>query len=302
MKLNSLLFIVLMFLVITFYSFTNRQIDTRITLSSVDTTKSYLTLYGQYVYNREKCFNCHSLYQTKDPRIISLDGLSNKYPKIWHYMHLVDPTIVFVNSKMPSYSFLAYTVFNKDSIDNNIQKLSREEWDGLILESKLVKSELTRDGIDIIRNSEIIALISFLDNIQESEELKLIKVKQQEDILIQKKINDSLWAISDFIINESINEKRSSQKGQQIFRSNCTACHGQHGEGGIGPNLTDNYWLHGGSNEKIANTIINGVPAKGMIGWRYTLSPSDVGYLVSYLNSIKGTNPPNAKMPQGIIE
>ncbi|WP_018342729.1 c-type cytochrome [Cytophaga aurantiaca] len=302
MKLNLILFIVLMFLIIAFNSFTSSQIDRRITLTSVDTTKSYLTLYGQYVYNREKCFNCHSLNQTKDPKIISLDGLANKYPKSWHYWHLVDPTIVVVNSKMPSFSILSYKIFNKDSIDKIIHEISLEEWDKELAESKLINAELNSNGIEVKENSEIIALISYLDNIQESEELKLIRIKQHEETLIQNKLDDSLWARSEFLINQSINEKHSSKKGQQVFSINCTACHGRQGEGGVGPNLTDNYWLHGSSNENIANTIINGVPDKGMIGWRYELTPNEVGYLVSFLKSIKGTNPPNAKMPQGIIE
>ena len=95
------------------------------------------------------------------------------------------------------------------------------------------------------------------------------------------------------------NEKHSSKKGKEIFKLHCTPCHGMKGEGGLGPNLTDKYWLHGGSGKNIANTIMNGVPDKGMITWRYELTPSEVGYLVSFIHSIQGSNPPNAKSAQG---
>jgi cytochrome c oxidase cbb3-type subunit 3 len=76
-------------------------------------------------------------------------------------------------------------------------------------------------------------------------------------------------------------------------------CHGIQGEGGIGPNLTDEYWLHGGSSADIARTIIYGIPEKGMISWRHQLTPTEVGQIVAYINSIAGTEPEQAKAPQG---
>jgi len=56
--------------------------------------------------------------------------------------------------------------------------------------------------------------------------------------------------------------------GEAVYLGNCAACHGQQGEGGIGPNLTDKYWIHGGSVGDLFKTIKYGVPAKGMIAWK----------------------------------
>lgn len=87
--------------------------------------------------------------------------------------------------------------------------------------------------------------------------------------------------------------------GKTVYERNCVACHKAAGEGGIGPNLTDDYWLHGGSIQDIYNTIKNGVPDKGMIAWGDVLSPTKMNDVASYIETLKGTNPSNAKAPQG---
>jgi len=91
-------------------------------------------------------------------------------------------------------------------------------------------------------------------------------------------------------------------EGKKIFTGTCFPCHGASGEGNaVGPNLTDKYWLHGGSIGEVFKTITNGVPDKGMQAWGKTFSPADVRNLASYVLSLQGTNPPNAKAPQGNI-
>ena len=89
------------------------------------------------------------------------------------------------------------------------------------------------------------------------------------------------------------------REGKTIFTANCAACHGQKGEGIVGPNLTDDYWLHGGSLSDIFKSVKNGWPAKGMISWQATLSPVQIKNVISYIKTLHGTNPPNAKAPQG---
>lgn len=98
---------------------------------------------------------------------------------------------------------------------------------------------------------------------------------------------------------EALTDAASIDAGKQIFLKNCISCHGANGEGGIGPNLTDDYWLHGGDISHIAHTITVGVPAKGMITWRGVLSPEQIKQVASFITTLHGTNPPNAKAPQG---
>lgn len=87
--------------------------------------------------------------------------------------------------------------------------------------------------------------------------------------------------------------------GAEIFKSKCVQCHGVGGAGGIGPNLTDDYWLHGAGINNVLKTVKFGVPAKGMIAWRTFLSQEDILKVASYVLTLKGTNPPNPKAPQG---
>ncbi len=87
--------------------------------------------------------------------------------------------------------------------------------------------------------------------------------------------------------------------GKNIFETTCFACHGKMGEGGVGPNLTDDYWLHGGDIKDVFKTIKYGWPEKGMKSWKDDYSPSQIAQIASYIKSLHGTHPANGKAPQG---
>ena len=87
--------------------------------------------------------------------------------------------------------------------------------------------------------------------------------------------------------------------GRAVFLQNCVACHKEKGEGLVGPNLTDEYWLHGGRFEDTVQTILNGVIDKGMISWRPMLKVEEIEAVASYIYTLRGSNPPNPKPPQG---
>ena len=91
----------------------------------------------------------------------------------------------------------------------------------------------------------------------------------------------------------------SPENGKAVFAGYCASCHGQVGEGGIGPNLTDEYWLHGNTTENLVAVVTDGVPAKGMVAWKSILNPKKIRDVVAYIQTLKGTNPPNGKPPQG---
>jgi cytochrome c oxidase cbb3-type subunit 3 len=100
---------------------------------------------------------------------------------------------------------------------------------------------------------------------------------------------------------ELLTDEASLASGKSLFegKGTCVTCHGYQMEGGIGPNLTDEYWLHGGDVKDIFRTIKYGVPEKGMISWKSQLRAKEMHELSSYILSLQGTNPPNAKEPQG---
>lgn len=91
--------------------------------------------------------------------------------------------------------------------------------------------------------------------------------------------------------------------GKSVFMdNNCSSCHRADGGGNaIGPNLTDEYWLHGGDIKNVFATVKNGVVEKGMPAWGKSLSPTQVRDVTFFILSLKGTKPANAKAPQGEI-
>jgi cytochrome c oxidase cbb3-type subunit 3 len=90
-------------------------------------------------------------------------------------------------------------------------------------------------------------------------------------------------------------------EGKAIFDKSCVVCHLAQGQGLVGPNLTDNYWIHGCTIGQIFNLITVGVPEKGMISWQTQLTPLQIQQVASYIMSLQGSNPPNPKAPQGDI-
>src|SRR5690606_17718917 len=87
--------------------------------------------------------------------------------------------------------------------------------------------------------------------------------------------------------------------GKDIYTSSCVACHGRFGEGGVGPNLTDDYWMHKGGLADIFKSIKYGWPDKGMKSWKDDFSPVQIAQLASYIKSIQGIEHANPKGPQG---
>jgi cytochrome c oxidase cbb3-type subunit III len=98
---------------------------------------------------------------------------------------------------------------------------------------------------------------------------------------------------------EVLTDAGALESGKALYLQNCAACHGQAGEGTVGPNLTDEYWIHGGDVNDIFRTIKFGVPSKGMVPWQGKLTKDQMLEVSSYILSLKGTNPPNAKEAQG---
>ena len=94
--------------------------------------------------------------------------------------------------------------------------------------------------------------------------------------------------------------------GEATFKKICFVCHGAQGQGLVGPNFTDQYWIHGDTVTKtisiknLYNVVITGVIEKGMISYKDQLRPIQIQQVLSYILSLQGTNPPNPKAPQGV--
>ncbi len=95
---------------------------------------------------------------------------------------------------------------------------------------------------------------------------------------------------------ELLTSESDLSKGAAIFKANCVSCHGDYGQGGIGPNFTDNYWLHGGDIKDVFSIVKNGSPNRKMQSWSKNMPPASLQAVASYVITLEGT-----KLPDGII-
>ena len=116
--------------------------------------------------------------------------------------------------------------------------------------------------------------------------------KQAEQLL-------ALGEISETMLADLTADPSMMNGGKKIFQSKCATCHGMFGEGGIGPNLTDEYWLHGTQYMDIYAIVRDGVTAKGMLAWERQLRPAELMAVSSYVGTLLGSDPPNPKEAQG---
>lgn len=125
----------------------------------------------------------------------------------------------------------------------------------------------------------------------------------QEEMAEAAKIKEAYLAKVAAGVNENnvevLTDAIKIAEGKEIFTTYCVACHGDRGQGGIGPNMTDEYWLHGGDVKDVFRTIKYGVIDKGMTPWQEMLKPQEMQAVASYILSLQGTNPPDGKGPQG---
>jgi len=84
-------------------------------------------------------------------------------------------------------------------------------------------------------------------------------------------------------------------EGKELFRKLCAPCHREDGGGLVGPNLCDDYWIHGAAFKDNLRVIYNGVPEKGMITWKTVLKPREMYAVASHIYTLRGTSPPNPK-------
>ncbi|WP_345267915.1 cbb3-type cytochrome c oxidase N-terminal domain-containing protein [Nibrella viscosa] len=133
-------------------------------------------------------------------------------------------------------------------------------------------------------------------DLQIDEYTKEVAIAEQQREAYLKKVAGN--------INENtvtvLADAKGLESGKALYTQYCTACHGEQGEGKVGPNLTDEYWLHGGQINEIFHTIMEGIPEKGMIAWKNQLNPLQIQQISSYILSLKGTHPANPKEPQGV--
>ncbi|MCB0357836.1 MAG: c-type cytochrome [Bdellovibrionales bacterium] len=137
-----------------------------------------------------------------------------------------------------------------------------------------------------------------LSGITNSDQELAQDLKEVQEMRTAAKANQPESETKD--LNALVGDSQAIAAGKQQYQLRCAACHGQAGEGGIGPNLTDNFWIHGKGNiNDVHGLISNGVTDKGMPAWSEMMSANDLNNTAAFVISLKGTNPANGKQPQG---
>ena len=116
--------------------------------------------------------------------------------------------------------------------------------------------------------------------------------KQAEQLL-------ALGEISEGTLIDLMADQSMMNGGRKVYQSKCATCHRMFGEGGIGPNLADEYWLHGGQLLDVYKTVREGVPSKGMLAWERQLRPAQLMAVSAYVGTLLGNQTPNPKAAQG---
>jgi cytochrome c oxidase cbb3-type subunit 3 len=132
--------------------------------------------------------------------------------------------------------------------------------------------------------------------IVESYERKLQNARTQQITAVEEQVPE----VSESELFALLEAPAELTSGEEIFKDKCALCHGEFGEGLIGPNLIDNYWIHGtGKISDITITIRSGIPDKGMAAWQDRIPEENILQIAAYIKSLKGTQVENAKEPDG---
>jgi mono/diheme cytochrome c family protein len=258
-----------------------------------------LAAYGALIYKSQSCNVCHTQkIENEVYGFLSLDGVGGKYRDSWLYHYIYEPRRLLPSSNKLSYRELDSRPLNKE----RFAKAGRSDsWNELIREAEELRRKLKEDHIET-GNTEILALITYIQQIPSTpRKLRLDSIERQK-ILAESKRWDEMLADSANVIMMVANDDSNIPKGQFIYQSNCSPCHAADGGGGVGPNLTDDHWIHGGSRADITRIIVEGVPQRGMISYKNMLTPREIGEVVAYTYSLRGTTPANPKAPQGTKE
>ncbi len=147
----------------------------------------------------------------------------------------------------------------------------------------------------------VVYLVRFhiFNDYNQDQEYEMEVAEAQAEIEAYRKTAKDLVDVNTVIL---LTDASDLNAGKAIFETNCVVCHMADGGGGIGPNLTDQYWILGGGIKNVFKTISEGGrDGKGMIAWKQTLKPVEMAQVASYLLTFQGTTPANPKAAEGEI-
>lgn len=246
-----------------------------------------------------------------------------KYPIIWGVLGLIVFLAVAFEVILASVNRVLFKTLDADAKERYLAKDKEFDlmaWYQKMMAAKPMESEADivldhdYDGIRELDNvlppwwvymfyATIIFAVVYLvryeifDGTNQIEEYEIAVAKAEEEIAAYLAANKDLINVDNV---EMLTDESDLAAGKEIYMQSCVACHKESGGGGIGPNLTDDYWILGGGIKNIFNTVSEGGrPGKGMIPWKNELSPLQMAQVSSYIITLIGTNPADGKEPEG---
>lgn len=198
----------------------------------------------------------------------------------------------------PAFKKLMQKLTRTRAISEEKELLMDHDYDGI----KELDNELPPWWVGLFYASIVFAVIYMLrfhvfEGDNQIEEYEKSMIAAREAVEEYKKNAPDLLTVDNVVM---LTEAGDLAKGKEIFDMKCAVCHKPDGGGSIGPNLTDDYWILGGGIKDIFHTISEGGRAgKGMIPWKSDLNPTDIARVASYIKTLHGTNPPDAKEAEG---
>lgn len=198
----------------------------------------------------------------------------------------------------PAFKKLMQKITRTRAISEEKELLMDHDYDGI----KELDNELPPWWVGLFYASIVFAVIYMLrfhvfEGDNQIEEYEKSMIAAREAVEEYKKNAPDLLTVDNVVM---LTEAGDLAKGKEIFDMKCAVCHKPDGGGSIGPNLTDDYWILGGGIKDIFHTISEGGRAgKGMIPWKSDLNPTDIARVASYIKTLHGTNPPDAKEAEG---
>ena len=291
-----------------------------------------LELEGRDLYIREGCNNCHSQMirpfrseverygdYSKAGEFVydhpflwgskrtgpDLHRVGGKYPDSWHALHMKDPQATSPGSIMPAYPWMMEARLDYSLIGDKISVMrtlgvpyeegyeTRAAAD-LEAQARKIAAGLVESGMEISYDHEIVAMVAYLQRL--GTDIRADSMYTERHAKITTRLEES----SGFDALYALTKPADLMAGKAIFEAQqnlCYTCHRADLGGQVGPNLTDEYWMHGCDTGQIMTNIKRGFPQKGMLpyGSGKALSDEQLHQVASYVLSMRGSNPKNPK-------
>ncbi len=191
--------------------------------------------------------------------------------------------------------------------EKNIYKNNEPDYElDTLTNEKLIKDHVY-DGIRELDNDlppwwkwlfyiTIIISVIYLNRLFIFEADDLVQLKEYENEMAKAAANAPVEEAFELVLLE---DSKSLEAGKEIWDKNCSACHLVSGAGIVGPNITDDYWIHGNTLEEMFHIVEVGVIEKGMIAYKDQFTAKQRLEVISYMISLHGSNPANPKAPEG---